>query len=373
MSKFLIACGGTGGHLAPGIAIAELLHADGHDCVLLASEKEIDSVLLKKYRHLKFYRIPGRAFSGGIKAKMVSAYSLISSYRVASRLLREQKGDLVLLFGGFLSVGLGFAAQDACLPIALHESNCIPGRATRLLRHFATRVYLPDDVELAGVSPFKRRYYGYPIRKEMHHVLKAKAYEHLQIEVQNKLLVVIGGSQGAEALNQWVVENFEELAEAGISVYCVTGLDRKVSEKVLRHENRNREIIEATFIQFSSQMGNVLSAADLVVSRAGAGSIAEIIRCRAPSILIPYPYAAAGHQHANALAHEKQGAGKVLLEENLDRLAAEVKELLFNDRLLNKFKSNMERLDCLDSGQLIARDLEKICQKHSPKTLLFPA
>ena len=112
-------------------------------------------------------------------------------------------------------------------------------------------------------------------------------------------------------------------------------------------------------------MGEVISAADLVISRAGAGSIAEIIRCRAPVILIPYPYAADDHQRANARMHEQHGAGMVLEQERLDQLADEVNELIFNDSLLAKFKSNMERLDRFNSSERIASDLEALCEDYA--------
>ena len=109
-------------------------------------------------------------------------------------------------------------------------------------------------------------------------------------------------------------------------------------------------------------MGDVLSAADLVITRAGAGSIAEIIHCRVPSILIPYPYAADAHQQANALMHERHGAGLVLAQADLQQqLLREAQGLIFNDWLLAKFKSNLERLDRFDAGQQIGKDIEALC------------
>ena len=109
------------------------------------------------------------------------------------------------------------------MPLVLHEANCVPGKAVRLLKRVATRLYLPDGVRMK-VPPERVRYLGYPVRREIVHILKAEAWQRLGIEVPGKLLVVIGGSQGAEALNQWVTEHFETLAEAGVSLYCVTGL-----------------------------------------------------------------------------------------------------------------------------------------------------
>ena len=360
MSKILIACGGTGGHLAPGIAIAETLQERGHECVLLISEKQVESVLIKKYGHLNFYKTPGRAFSGGLTTLVSSVSSIFSGFLFSRKLLKEQEPDLVLLFGGFLSVGLGWAAKLAGVPVALHEANCIPGKAIRLLRRVATRLYLPDGVRMK-VPPERVRYYGYPVRGEIKHILKAEAWKRLGIKVPGKLLVIIGGSQGAEALNVWVAEHFEELAEVGVSLYCVTGLG-KGTQGVIEHVNRQGQSISATFVPFSDAMGDVISAADLVITRAGAGSIAEIIRCRAASILIPYPYAADDHQLANARVHEKHGAGIIVEQSNLGSLNDEVHELIFNDWLLSKLKSNLERMERFNSSAKIAEDLVQLCK-----------
>jgi len=360
MSKIIIACGGTGGHLAPGIAVAEVLQERGHTCLLLISHKQVDSALVEKYSHLDFIKTPGRAFSGGLIQRIAFLVSLVSGFFASRRMLREQEPDLVLLFGGFLSLGLGLAAQIKGIPVALHEANCQPGKAVRLIKHLSTRIYLPDGVRLRGVPPERIRYFGYPVRKEIKHSLKVDAWKRLGLTVPNKLLVVIGGSQGATALNEWVTHNFGLLAKAGISAYCVTGLGNS-SASTIHEIGKGGVDITTTLVPFSDQMGDVISAADLVVSRAGAGSIAEIIRCRAPSILLPYPYAADDHQQANALAHEQHGACILLPQSKLNELGAEVIDLMFNDWLLSKFKSNLERLDHFESSERIATDLLALC------------
>ena len=366
MSKFLIVCGGTGGHLAPGIAVAEVLQKGKHECQLLISEKQVDSRLVEKYSHLNFVTAPGRAFVGSVIQRLKFLFSLISSFIFSRKLIRQESPDLVLLFGGFLSLGLGLVARLSGVPVVIHEANCVPGRSVRLLKRIATRIYLPDGVRLKGVEPGHIRYYGYPVRAEIKHVLKTDAARKLKIQATSKLLVVIGGSQGATALNDWVVRNFEQLAKKGISVYCVTGLGNSSSGTI--HEvGRDGVDITATMVPFSDQMGDVISAADLVISRAGAGSIAEIIHCRAPAILIPYPYAADDHQRVNARMHEQHGAGMLLEQERIEDLAGEVDELIFNDALLAKFKSNMERLERFNSSQRIADDLEALSAKSIEK------
>lgn len=364
MSYIIIACGGTGGHLAPGIAMAEVLRERGHACLLLISHKQVDSALVEKYSHLDFVKMPGRAFTGGIFQCLAFLGSLVSGLFTSRRMLREQAPDLVLLFGGFLSLGLGLAARTRGIPVALHEANCHPGKAVRIIKHLSTRIYLPDGVRLRGVPPESIRHFGYPVRKDIQHTPKADARKRLGLCVPNKLLVVIGGSQGASSLNEWVMQNFGLLAKAGISVYCVTGLGNSTARTI--HEiGKGDADTTATIVPFSSSMGDVISAADLIVSRAGAGSIAEIIRCRAPSILVPYPYAADDHQKANALSHEEHGAGISLSQYKLNELSSLVLDLIFNDEALAKFKSKLERLDRFDSSERIADDLLALCNSQA--------
>lgn len=356
MRKILIACGGTGGHLAPGIAVAEALEAKGHQCQLLISNKQVDSALIKKYPHLTFLKSPGRAFTGGLLSRLSSVWSFWCSYRFCRKLVRQHAPDVVLLFGGFVSVGLGLAARSTGVPVALHEANCVPGKSIRLMKRLANRIYLPDGVRLRNVAPKVIRYYGYPVRADVKHLLKADAWERLDIKAPRKLLVVIGGSQGASSLNTWVVKSFPKLARAGITVYCVTGLGKSELHTVYELDKRGNEM-SATYVPFSENMGEVISAADLVISRAGAGSIAEIIRCRAPAILIPYPHAADDHQYANAQMHEQHGAGLQINEIDLSRLTDEAIALIYNDWMLGKFKSNLSRLDRFDSCKRIAEDI----------------
>ena len=137
MNKIIIACGGTGGHLAPGIAVAEVLRERGHACLLLISHKQVDSALVEKYSHLDFVKMPGRAFTGGIFQRLAFLGSLVSGFFTSRRMLREQAPDLVLLFGGFLSLGLGLAARSKSIPVALHEANCHPGKAVRMIKNLS--------------------------------------------------------------------------------------------------------------------------------------------------------------------------------------------------------------------------------------------
>ena len=152
MSAVLIACGGTGGHLAPGISIAEELQDRGHSAILIVSRKQVDSALIRKYDHLQFYRAPGRAFSGGLTSRLLALLDVLSGLFFSIKLIRKHQPVSVLLFGGFLSLGLGLAARIHGVSVVVHEANCRPGRAVRILKSLASRIYLPEGVSLRGFA-----------------------------------------------------------------------------------------------------------------------------------------------------------------------------------------------------------------------------
>ncbi len=362
MKKVLISCGGTGGHLAPGIALAEGLISRGHQCWLLISEKGVDQRLISKYPNLDFVALPGAPFS--LQPVRLASFCWQQARGIirAFSLIRRFSPDIVVGFGGFSTLGIALAAFVRGVPLALHEANRIPGRATRTLQRMAHRVYLPPGVRLRKAAPERIRHYGCPVRREIRRLSVRSSREKLGIEPNGKLLVVLGGSQGAATLNEWVRGYFKFFAEEGIHVYCVTGMN-KGNAGVVQLQSRDGQPVKAHFVPFTDRISEVLSAADLVVTRAGAGTINELIRCRVPAILIPYPYAADNHQWANALFVERQGGGIVIGNDYIKNLHREVVDIIFNDWLLRTFRGNLERMDREDCLDRIINDLETLCRE----------
>lgn len=360
MSTFIISCGGTGGHLSPGIALAEGLIERGHRCYLVISNKEVDSRLIRNYSHLEFIRVPGVGLSFSLKGLFYFSREQLKGLLFAVSLLRKLKPDIVIGFGGFTTVGISVAAFLLGCPVVLHEANRRAGKAIRFLSVLARRVYLPPGVRLKSLPPKTIRHFGYPVRKNIRPIGKHLACKKLDIQPDVRRLLVLGGSQGASVLNNWVLDNFEDLGALGINVYCVTGLGKCTKGK-LEYVSENGELVQAIFAPFVDNMSEVLSAADLVVSRAGAGSIAEFSRCHIPSILVPYPHAADNHQEENANFFERQGGGIVLSEKNLDQLYSEVVSMIFNDWLLDKFQQNLRSSEIQNSLKLIVDDIETLC------------
>lgn len=372
MSRFVISCGGTGGHLSPGIALAEGLAARGHQAQLLISRKKVDARLVEKYAHLEFIRIPSAPFTLHPAGFARFLWQQTAGFGFSLRFLRAARPDAIIGFGGFTTASIVVAGWLFGIPVALHEANRVPGRAIRLLKRLARRIYLPLSVRLPGVRASVLRHTGLPVRREIVRRPRDEACARLGLDPAQKLLVVLGGSQGAAPLNQWARDRLELLAAEGIQVYCVTGLDKGgAGTRELR--SRQGVPVACRFSPFCDEVAGLLSAADLVVSRAGAGTIAELIRCETPAILIPYPQAADNHQWANASFFEQQGGGIVVDQMFAGELHREVLDIIFNDWLLQKFRANLRRMELASSLDLLLDDIEELTAPRSPALAPVPS
>ncbi|MBQ6534974.1 MAG: UDP-N-acetylglucosamine--N-acetylmuramyl-(pentapeptide) pyrophosphoryl-undecaprenol N-acetylglucosamine transferase [Opitutales bacterium] len=359
MSKFIILCGGTGGHLAPGLAVGQSLIEAGHKASFVVSKKEVDSRLVQKYADLDVIRAPGVAFPKNPLKIPAFLLELRRAVKMGIGVLREGGYDAVISFGGFNSLGFSFAAAWLGIPIVLHEANRKPGKATRLLGRFAKRIYVPFGVKIPRRKSGQVKYSGYPIRGEIKKLPARESKKFFGFPANSVLLLVLGGSQGATVLNKWADENFEKFADAKIDVLCVCGQgkDTYQSREKISPDGTVRKI---KFIPFCDNMASAMSAADAVVARAGAGTIAELARCRVPSAIVPYPFAADNHQLENARCFERQGACVVVEQDKMQTLFDEVLEIVSNQTLRERMLQNLERVDDLNDTSKIVADLAAI-------------
>ena len=359
MQSILISCGGTGGHLAPGIALAEGLAARGRTATLLVSPKQIDARLSAKYPDLEFIRLPGAPFSLRPVALGRFLARQTQGFVCGLRLIRARRPAAIVGFGGFTTAAVILAAALHGVPVALHEANRVPGRAIRLFARLAWRVYLPPGVALRGVAASAVRPAGLPVRREIVRQPRAAACAALGLDPARPVLLVLGGSQGATPLNTWVRAELPAFADRGIQVYCVTGPGKGGEEAVTLPAADGRPVA-ARFVPFSDRMATLLSAADLVVSRAGAGTIAELVRCGVPAVLVPFPQAADDHQRANAAEFARLGGGAVVAQTGLDQLGPLVRDLIFDEVRLGGMRAALRRQAQVDPLAALLDDLASL-------------
>jgi UDP-N-acetylglucosamine--N-acetylmuramyl-(pentapeptide) pyrophosphoryl-undecaprenol N-acetylglucosamine transferase len=357
MSRVLLACGGTGGHLAPGIALAQRLTDEGHECLLIVSSKAVDARMTANYPRLRFVPGRGRGFGPGLLNKLRFFPALLGAVWSARALLREFKPDALVCFGGFMSVGPALAARLAGIPVLAHEANRRPGKAVRLIARFARSVHLPTGVRLPGVAAERQHDSGYPVRAEMRPLAKELARRTLGFPATGRLLLITGGSQGAAPLNRWVEGQLDELAARGIHALCLTGPGG-------RDERLERAGSLVHFLPFCHQMAAAYSAADLAVTRAGAGTLAELATCRTPAILVPLPHAADDHQTANALQAAAGGAAILLPERELGRLGEVAFGGITDNAALAAMRDALALADAANHWEELARETVALAQAH---------
>lgn len=312
---FVIACGGTGGHLFPGLAVAEVLHERGHEILLLVSEKEIDAVALRHHPEFRIEKLP----SIGMPSMLSPAFIRFlrrawESFSHCRQLYRRYRPCAVLGMGGFTSATPIFAARLLKIPSYIHESNAIAGRANRLTARWASKVLLGFETCASFFPKSKCQVTGTPVRRDLGERLpREEALEMFKLLPDRQTILVMGGSQGAGQINQLLFKSASLLKELPIQIIHLTG----ERDDHLAAINYQREGINAYVASFHHQMNEAYSAADFVISRAGAASLSEISHFGLPSLLIPFPFAAERHQHHNAAIFEQAGASEVLEESEI--------------------------------------------------------
>src|ERR1700730_2199817 len=323
----VIACGGTGGHLFPGIAVAETLRERGHEVMLFVSEKEIDSLALSTRSQFRFEKLPTIGFPSLYSPAIFGFIGRFSaSLSLCRSLYKKFKPQAVLGMGGFTSTAPVLAGRMRGAATFIHESNAIPGKANRLTARIVRAVLLGFK-ECAPFFPTARtEVTGTPIRTELQrmdrHVARAKLGLHHDLPT----VLVMGGSQGASGINQAIIKSLPGLHGIALQVIHLSG----ARDERLVADNYRRENIPAYVAPFHHHMEEVYSAADFAVARSGAASLAELAFFSLPGILIPFPFAANDHQTRNADIFARAGAAIMLKESELsgDLLARSLKELV---------------------------------------------
>ena len=310
--NFVIAAGGTGGHLFPGLAVGEVLLARGHRVMLIISEKEIDALATQGRGEFRIERVPGVGIQSKSPVALVKfALKFRAGLNQVKALCRDFAPSAVLGMGGFTSTAPILAGRSRKIPTFVHESNAIPGKANRLNGRLVTRVLIGFEECSRFFPAGKCEVTGTPVRTSLTGRLdKTKALAAFGLAPGRPTLLVMGGSQGAHGINQALINALPQLAATPLQVIHLSGRQ----DETLMRESYAKAGIPAFVAAFWHRMEEAYSAADFSIARSGAASLTELSQFALPGILIPYPFAAEDHQTFNAKIFERAGAATLLHE-----------------------------------------------------------
>jgi UDP-N-acetylglucosamine--N-acetylmuramyl-(pentapeptide) pyrophosphoryl-undecaprenol N-acetylglucosamine transferase len=362
--KVILAGGKTGGHVFPAIAMAREFRKRFSESkiVFVGTRDGLESKIVPEHGfRLIFIQARGLKRKASPRNLMLPYYVLKGLHQ-SLRILNQERPDLVVGTGGYVSFPLVFSASLKNVPTLIQEQNSYPGISTRLLAFLADRVCLSY---LSSIRYFLNKtnltVIGNPVREDIASAKRDEALRKFNLDPGKKTIFIFGGSQGARAINRAVLDSLDFLSRNWQLLWQTGENDLAlVSEKV---EERK---MKCALFPFIEDMRSAYGASDVVVSRAGALTLAEITACGKPSLLIPYPFATADHQRYNAEVLQKEGAAQIISQRDLtgEILAQKVYSLLSDEKKLQGMAQQSKKMGRSDAASLLANEMEKLLKKR---------
>jgi UDP-N-acetylglucosamine--N-acetylmuramyl-(pentapeptide) pyrophosphoryl-undecaprenol N-acetylglucosamine transferase len=358
--RVLIAGGGTGGHLFPGMALAEECvgrHPE-NDAIFVGTQRGLEARVVPR-AGFPFESITSRGLKGMGPFKLLwGLLTLPFSFLQALRILWRYRPDVVVGVGGYSSGPVVLMAWLLGLPTAIQEQNARPGFTNRVLGHFVGAVFVAFHEAIRAFEARRTHLLGNPIRKTL-----VENFLRPNVAHQRFALLVLGGSLGAKGLNARVLEAVDFLGDVKALLAIVHQTGRADLEAVA--EGYARRGCEADVRDFIDDMSAAYSRADLVICRAGASTLSELAVCRKPSVLVPFPHATDDHQAANAKAMVDAGAAIMLREAQLtgEALAQTIRGLMGDAAALRRMEKAAGALGRPQAAREIADVLVELSQK----------
>ena len=358
--------GGTGGHIFPAIAIANKLKEHYPDAEILfvgaIGRMEMEKVPKAGYP------IKGLWISGFQRKLTIDnlsfPFKLISSLWQACKIVKSFKPDIAIGTGGYASGPLLYMASRRKIPTLILEQNSYPGVTNKILGRQANTICVAYDGMERYFPTTKLVVTGAPIRKEILNlkVTREEGLKHFGLKSNLPVLLIIGGSQGARGINQAILDNLDKIAALGIQIVWQTGtFSFEKAKKAAKKSPFSHQIKVTDFIY---EMDKAYAAAHVIVSRAGAIAIAEIVAVGKPAIFIPLPSAAEDHQTKNALSLSEKGAGLLLHEaEAKTKIVKEIKELVESGKKRSEIINNLKAFRTDDATENIVKEVKKLLKQ----------
>ena len=339
--KIIFAGGGTGGHLMVGLSIAEEIRSrfQESEIIFFGTDKKFEKRCVEQ-RGFQFRQMRAKKWEKSFKRILTFVGVTFAGIIESLLAIRKFNPDIVVGLGGYASVAPIIAAKLLSIPSVLLEQNVIPGKANRFLTNWVDEVYCHWRGSLKWFNKAKIVHVtGTPIRKDILYSQKTISAEKFGLSLSKKTILITGGSQGAQAINEVILKclpKLEPLSNELQIIHCTGEYGYDIAKAAYKQTN-----IDAFVCSFLDDMGAALSMADIIICRAGATTIAEITSLGIPAILIPYPHAADNHQYWNAMELASNGGGYLL--QQIDLTPEKIIELI-TDLLNNKEKYNRMKM-----------------------------
>lgn len=362
-STLAIACGGTGGHIYPGITLGEQLQKQGYTVVFTGSNLRMEKDIIPQ-AGFTFMGVPVRPFQK--KNPLGSALNWWQCTRQAKRFLQQHQVKALVGMGSYITVPAILAARQLNIPIFLVETNRVPGKANQWLgrlAHWVALAYADTAKAFPSTETFVS---GSPVRPAFGRVSRQAGAEQIGLNPAHPVFSVIGGSQGAHLFNTVIQDALPALlAVDNLQIVHVCGASNFDEVKANTKSSSGQDRYH--LLEYVENMPALLASTDLALSRAGASTIAELMVCEVPSILVPGRFGG-GHQRDNADAVAAAGAGMMLTEDDLSaaRLVQCVKDVILNTEKQQYMRENSKKLNTRDAAEHIVRKIvESIGEKEA--------
>ena len=362
--KVIIAAAGTGGHINPGIAIANKIKEENKksDIRFIATGKKLEEDLISKAGY-KSYKINAYGFSKSIKIKNIKRMiKTIKGYKEARKILEEFKPDIVIGTGGYICGPVISSAKKLKIPCILHESNAYPGLAVRVLQKKVNTI-------LVGIEEAKKHlkkckniiYVGNPTKTKPIDLNKTKInkiYKDNKLNTKLPLVLVFGGSQGAKRINDTMIKLINNKLNNNYQILWATGQEQY--DNIIK--NIDKKVKNVTIVPYIYNMSEILSISSLVVARSGAMTLTELALFGKPSIFIPLPSSSSNRQEDNAKVFEDNGASRIIYNNDLNEnnLSFEINNIISNNLMLEKMGNCAKKMAVYDVEERIYKEIEKL-------------
>ena len=368
--KVIIAAAGTGGHINPGIAIANKIKKENKnsDIRFIATGKKLEEDLISNAGY-KSYAIDAYGFSKSLKLSNIKkTFKTLKGFGQAKKILKDFKPDIVIGTGGYICGAVISSAKKLGIPTLLHESNAYPGLAIRMLSKKADTILVGIE-EAKDCLPKAKRviYTGTPTKVEpieMTKTKKNKLLKELCLNDKLPIVLIFGGSQGAKKINDCVTELLINKMNPNYQIIWATGQGQYDEiKKTLRDNNINIDKVDNTVIlPYIYNMSEVMSISDLVVARSGAMTLTELALLSKPAVFIPLPSSKANRQEDNARVFEKRGAASIILnnEVNTDNLNEEIQKIISSKSKLREMSLASKKMAVYNVEDKIYDEIKRL-------------